>query len=289
MRVMVRMRPGFEPPRRLHFSNALTGGTLEPRGILEVRCPRLRRARPDLDRRLDPRWIVDRPCLQEGHSRHRLDRAEDRRPAGRAEPPLCDALVVLAGGLKRGECAALNRERLARYAHDHRERRSRLTLAVRAVASPLPGRLGVDAISHATAQAAACDGSGYGHAPKSYTSTNPRRNSGHPTTFTVSRATAGPSRSRLDRRPRATARYDNAHRRGAPSRPTHQSTIDLALIRRTRAAAASTAIGTGRALEQPTQAGLVEHGDVQAPGLLQLRARGLAGDEVVGLLGDRRS
>src|SRR5207237_189697 len=98
-----------------------------------------------------PGCIVDRPRLQEGHSWHRLDRTEYRRPAGRAEPPLGGAPVVLAGGLERGEGVALDGERLARYANDHRERRSRLALAVRAIASPLPDRLRVDVVSHATA------------------------------------------------------------------------------------------------------------------------------------------
>src|SRR5207302_10935555 len=94
-------------------------------------------------------------------------RAEYRRPTGRAEPPLRSALVILAGGLERGERAALKLERLARNGHDDRERGSGLALAVRAVASPLPDRLGIDAIGHATAEAAPRDGSGsIGHAPE---------------------------------------------------------------------------------------------------------------------------
>ncbi len=145
----------------------LVRGTLVPHDVLKVWCPRLRRARPDLGCRFEPRCIVDRACLQEGYLRHRLNRAEYWRPAGRAEPPLRCAPIVLTGGLERGECVALNHECFARYAHDRRERRSGLALTVRAVTNPLPNWLSVDAIGHATAQAAACNGSGYiGHAPK---------------------------------------------------------------------------------------------------------------------------
>jgi len=131
-----------------------------------MRCPRLRGACPDLNRRFEPRGVVDRPCLHECQSRHRLDGAEYRRSAGRAEPPLRCAVVALAGSLERGEGVALHRECLPRYAYDHRERRSGLALAVRAVANPLPDWLGVHAVGHATAQAATRDGSRYiGHAP----------------------------------------------------------------------------------------------------------------------------
>ena len=142
----------------------LVRGTRVPHDVLKMWCPRLRRARPDLGCRFKPRHIVDRPCLQEGYFRHRLDRAEYRGPAGRAEPPLRCALIVLAGGLERGERVALDHECFARYAHDRRERRSGLALTVRAVANPLPNWLSLDAIGHATAQAAACNGSRYlGH------------------------------------------------------------------------------------------------------------------------------
>ncbi len=129
-------------------------------------CPRLCRTGPNLDRRFEPRCIVDRPGLKEGQFRHRFDRAEYRRPAGGAESCLRCALVALAGSLEGGECAALNRQCLAGYAYDHRERRGGLALAVRAVADTSPDWLRVDAIGHGTAQAAARDVSTcIGHAP----------------------------------------------------------------------------------------------------------------------------
>src|ERR1700730_15359658 len=46
----------------------LARSALEPLGILEMRSPRRGRARPDLDGRFDPRYIVDRPRLQEGYA-----------------------------------------------------------------------------------------------------------------------------------------------------------------------------------------------------------------------------
>src|SRR5262249_19188283 len=148
---------------------ALNRNTLEPHGVLEVRCPRLRRASPDLDRRFDPGRVLDRPCLQEDQTRHRLNRAEYRRPASGAEVPLGGALVALADGLDRGARVTLDRQCIARYAHDHRERSRGLALTVRAVARALPHRLGIDAVGHAAAEASTSDRSGcVGHEPTLY-------------------------------------------------------------------------------------------------------------------------
>src|SRR5262249_11926843 len=80
------------------------------------------------------------------------------------------------GGLERGERVALHREVLARHTHDHRERASRLALAVRAVAGPLPERIGVDAVGHTAAKASAGDGSGGSrHEGNPYTSATASR------------------------------------------------------------------------------------------------------------------
>jgi hypothetical protein len=46
--------------------------------MLEVRRPGLRRARPDLDRRLKPRRVIERARLDERQIRHCRDEAHDR-------------------------------------------------------------------------------------------------------------------------------------------------------------------------------------------------------------------
>src|SRR5436190_6527749 len=119
---------------------------LELRRVRQMWRPWLRRAREDLGIRLEPRGVVECSGLHVDDLRLCVDRAEDRRAAGRAEVTARGRAVHFAGRLDRRQRVALDGERVLWNADDDGERRAGLALAVSAVAERLSDRLGAEVV-----------------------------------------------------------------------------------------------------------------------------------------------
>src|SRR5436305_10552516 len=114
-------------PARPVTNSAVSSGGLrlrvarDARTVSEPLGPRLRRVRPDLQLRLQPRRVVQRAGLDDVDVGPVLVGGVDRRAAPAAEVPLVLAAVLLADRRERLEGVALELERRARDADDDRE------------------------------------------------------------------------------------------------------------------------------------------------------------------------
>ena len=129
------------------------GDRLEARAALDLLDPGLGRAAPHLDLRLEPARVVESARLEPEQLGESRAQREDRRPARRAEVALGLAAARLGRRLHHGERFAPHLQRVGGDADDDRERRTRLVLALGAVAHGRGDRLRVARIGDAAAPA----------------------------------------------------------------------------------------------------------------------------------------